>query len=799
MSHANILIVDDEIIIARELESRLRSMGYEVAAIASSGAEAIRLAVEMSPDLVLMDIVLKGDIDGIEAASEIRRLRQIPIVYVTAYTDRTTLERASITEPYGYIVKPFTEQELDANIQMALYKHRTESRLRKVERWFHMASETITDAVIMTDRERIITFINTTAEEITGWERHDAVGRPLEEVFRLVGKEDDEPVSFAFVDEGPVVCLASETMLIDRAGRRLPVDSSTSCIRDGDDNRTGTVSVFRDVVGRRHGALVALNADLVVAAAQAMNLRGMLQLCAQSLVRNTEAALVRIWTLGSTGQVLQLQASAGLYDEIDGPYGRIPVGSYTIGAIARERTPYFITDLQNHEDAGQQEWARQEGMTDFAGYPLMVDERIVGVLAMVAPRPFSPYFLEAFESVVHAIALGIERKHLEEQLRQSQKMEAIGRLAGGVAHDFNNLLTVISGYAQLLLRRDLGKETLFLVQQIAVAGERAASLTHQLLAFSRKQVLEPKVINLNALVAGMEEMLQRLIGEGIALAASLDPALAQMLADPGQIEQVVMNLVINAVDAMPDGGKLTIETRNVELDENYAITHTLVRPGEYILLAISDTGQGIAPELVGHIFEPFFTTKGAGKGTGLGLATVYGIVRQSGGYIEIYSEPGLGTTLKVYLPSTNRESSVAKPADQQTMPVGSETILLVEDGEEVRVLSRYILEECGYKVLEAKDGGSALRLVEKYEGPIHLLLTDVVLPELNGRLLAERLVPICPGLRVIFMSGYTEDAVIRNGVLQSRTDFLQKPFVPTGLARKVREVLDRPVSDAGPE
>jgi two-component system, cell cycle sensor histidine kinase and response regulator CckA len=384
-------------------------------------------------------------------------------------------------------------------------------------------------------------------------------------------------------------------------------------------------------------------------------------------------------------------------------------------------------------------------------------------------------------------------KQLEEQFRQAQKMEAIGRLAGGVAHDFNNLLTIICGYSDVILK-DLPPEgrTRALLTEIKKAGERAAALTRQLLAVSRKQPLEPKVLDLNEVVGGCEKMLKRLVGEDVDLAAVLDPALGRVKTDPGQIEQVLMNLVVNARDAMPQGGKLTIETANVALDRSYCRLHAGVKPGRYVMLAVSDTGCGMDEQTQARIFEPFFTTKEPGKGTGLGLAMVYGFIKQSEGHVYVYSEPGHGTTFKIYLLEVEPvRVSGQLSAAIDTAPRGSETVLVVEDEAEVRAFTRHVLEGCGYTVLEAAHGGEAILLVEQHHGPVHLLVSDVVMPEMGGRRLAERMIALKPGIKVLYVSGYTPDAVVRHGVVESEAAFLQKPFAPGVLARKVREVLDQ--------
>ena len=387
----------------------------------------------------------------------------------------------------------------------------------------------------------------------------------------------------------------------------------------------------------------------------------------------------------------------------------------------------------------------------------------------------------------------------EEQLLQWQKVEAIGRLAGGVAHDFNNLLMTIKGCSELLLndfdRRDPRRDE---VEEIRKAAERATSLTRQLLAFGQRQDLQPQVLDLNVVVSNMNRLLHRLIGEDVQLNTVLAPDLWPVKVDPGQIEQVLMNLAVNARDAMPQGGQLTIETANVVHDEEYAREHVSVKPGFYVLLAVSDTGMGMDKETQSHLFEPFFTTKEKGKGSGLGLSTAYGIVKQSGGNIWAYSEPGRGTTFKIYMPRVEKSTKRYRPKTSATTvaPRGTETILLVEDEDSVRSMVSKVLQSKGYTVLEASHGQEALKISEGHQGQIHLMVTDVVMPQMSGRELAEKLAPFRPEMGVLYMSGYPDKAIIHHGVLEAGTAFLQKPFTLNALEWKVREVLD--TSGTGP-
>jgi CheY-like chemotaxis protein/GAF domain-containing protein len=498
------------------------------------------------------------------------------------------------------------------------------------------------------------------------------------------------------------------------------------------------------------------------------------------------------------------------------PADRVPLAAEPWKSLVMAESHLLIADPATSPRL--ERWVRDAirtvGYRTWLGVPVRSGDRVLGTLSVVTTRPrgFSPEDVAIAVSLAAQAGAALESARLfgeaqkaydelsrtQEQLVQSQKMEAIGQLAGGVAHDFNNLLTVILGRSHMLQKQVEGEKPRRALQLIAETAERAARLTAQLLAFSRKQVLEPKVMTLNTVVTGVEKILRRVIGEDVTLITDLDADLGRVLADPGQLEQVLLNLVVNARDAMPEGGELVIRTANVEHDAVARYAHSEARPGQYVMLAVSDTGCGMDAATRARIFEPFFTTKPTGKGTGLGLATVFGIVKQSGGQVCVDSEPGVGSTFRVYLPLV-ADSAEAERPESSAIPSGAETILLVEDEPELRELTEEMLTVQGYRVLPARDAEEALQIAAAHPGGIDLLLTDVVMPRMSGRVLVERLVEARPGVRVLYMSGYTDDTISHHGVLAPGIALLAKPFTAPGLARKVRDVLDAPrLPEVGP-
>ncbi len=571
--------------------------------------------------------------------------------------------------------------------------------------------------------------------------------------------------------EDPQRSLTLELEHIGKDSSPIWIEAKATFLRDSQGRPVGIQGVSRDITERKkaHMALAQSEKQYRLLAENVIDVIWTMDL---NLNFTYTSPSVKLMTGYSAEEFIEMNleqilppASLELVNKILAEY--LPLATESLQS--KDMEPFSIQAIEYHCKDGSTAWAEVKGsvLRDFQGRPM----GLVGVTRDITAR-----------------------KWLEEQLLQAQKMEVVGRLAGGVAHDFNNLLTAIIGYSELLWN-SMGENNQLRpdVAEIKKAGDRAAWLTRQLLAFSRRQVMQPQLLNLNTVVDNMGKMLQRVIGEDIDLVIHPGADLGQVMVDPGQIEQVILNLAVNARDAMPQGGRLTIETANVDLDQAYARLHAEVEAGPYIMLAMSDTGCGMEAATRSHIFEPFFTTKEVGKGTGLGLSTVYGIIKQSGGHIWVYSELGRGTTFKIYLPRLERALEVTPTIEApEICSLGRETILLVEDEDVVRLVACKILQRSGYTVLEARDASEALKICEQHQDPIHLLLTDLVMPGMNGRELAKRLSSWRPELKVLFMSGYAEDVFLNQGKFGQALSYIQKPFQVNALTRKVRELLDAP-------
>jgi two-component system, cell cycle sensor histidine kinase and response regulator CckA len=622
---------------------------------------------------------------------------------------------------------------------------------------FETTLESIGDAVIAVDATSRVQFMNPAAERLTAWKRAQAIGQPLDQVFSVIdeatGKPLNSPVPRA-VQEGTLV--VDNTLLLTRDARRLPIDSSAAPLRNQQGETLGAVLAFRDVTPRREAQRQLEDSER-----------------RYRLLFDSNPHPMFVYEVGSLKFLEVNHAAIEHYG-----YSREEFLGMTLREIRPlEDVPALLRDAESAAENKQLEGTRRHQKKDGA---------IIYVEITTQPMVFQGR--EARFVLAHDVTT---RAQLEEQLRQSQKLEAIGRLAGGVAHDFNNMLTVISGYADFLAGGfDAGEDSRVAITEIAAAAGRAAGLTHQLLAFSRRQVLQPQILNLNTSVTNIERMLGRLLGEDIEVRIELAPGLWNVSVDPGQIDQILMNLAVNARDAMMDGGLLTIQTENKTLDDEYVASHVGVSAGEYVCLSVTDTGHGMDSTTRARLFEPFFTTKEVGRGTGLGLSTVYGIVRQSHGNIWVYSEPGQGTTFAVYLPRTASQDSprrITQPSSASDG--GGQTILVVEDDPDVLRLVHAMLASTGYTVLNARSLEEA-RVVSEGPEKFDLLLCDMVLAQGDGPAIAECVLKAHPGLPVIFMSGHTEHPVLRQHNPGQTTHFLQKPFSRDTLTSKIRSLLN---------
>ena len=641
-------------------------------------------------------------------------------------------------------------------------RKRAEEALRNSEEKYRTILENIEDGYYEVDIAGNFTFFNDSFCRIYGYPKEELMGMNDRQ---YTDQENAKKLfqTFNRVYRTEESAKRTDWEIIRKDGMKRNIEASVSLIKDSSGNRIGFRGLVHDITERKQ------------AEEQLSKLfRAVEQSPATVMITDTDANIeyVNPKFTQLTGYTLK---------EVIGKNPRILKSGET---PAEEYKRLWETITSGREWRGEFHNKKKNGDLYWES---------ASISSIKNPQGLITHFIAVKEDITERKRAEEERTTLQEQLRQSQKMEAIGRLAGGVAHDFNNLLTVIKGYCQLSLAEMKEstplKDTLEVIDK---AAEKAAGLTRQLLAFGRRQIMEVKILDLNTLLQNLDKMLRRIISEDIELVTLLREDLGKVKADPGQIEQVVMNLAVNAKDAMSKGGKLIIETANVELDKAYAQTHVAVTPGPYVMIAVSDTGTGMAPEVRDRVFEPFFTTKGKGKGTGLGLSTVYGIVKQSGGNIWVYSEPGQGTTLKIYLPRVDEPAEELKAQEAgEEFPRGSETILIVEDDKEVRSLAVRILKRQGYTVLDGSYGDQAFNVCRQHRGPIHLLLTDVVMPGMDGRALSESLSQLHPEMKVLYMSGYTDDAIIHHGVMDKGMNFIQKPFTIDKLIRKVREILDK--------
>ena len=799
------LIVEDSANDAELLVHELHRAGFEVIHERVETQPAMEAALRNRPwDVVLSDFSLPSF--GGKAALQLLRdeALEIPFIFVSATIGEEAAVEAVNSGAYDYVLKN-NLQRLAPAVERALAEakrrrelQRTENALRQSEYKYRSLFEGMNDAALLVaaDSGRIID-ANHQAELLVGWSRGELIGMNHS---RLYVAETAADNCRRFIEPAQSGLPDYEADVLHRNGQRIPVVVSVSLLElQGRDLRLG---IFRDITERKRAQeRLAIQHEVTRVLAESAFGREAFEKLLAVICERLGWAAAEIWTLDPTNNVL---CCGGLGHkpgpELAGFKEAIQQMTFARGADLPGRAwesgqPEWVTDIKQSPGFTRSAAAGRAGLCSVVSIPIKSKGAVIGVLEVLDTQTRAPdaQQLQFFETLCAQVGQFMERKQIEEQLRQSQKMEAVGQLAGGVAHDFNNLLSVIAGHAHVLLMdAGLGADLVESAKQISTAALRAAELTRQLLAFSRKQVLDVCPVNLNDTITNVTRMLQRVIGEDIRLEQQLTRELPVIRADEGMLEQVLLNLVVNARDAMPGGGRLVIRTDAVKLDQDYARQSPEASAGDFVRLTVADTGCGIPPEVLPHIFEPFFTTKEVGKGTGLGLATVYGIARQHNGWVEVKTRAGAGTDFKVFLPVSPQPGAQRVREEQPPVQGGNETIFLVEDDAAVRGTARHILRRYGYKVIEATSGAEALTRWGELQGKVDLVLTDIVMPDgVTGRELAERLRAQQPDLKVIFTSGYTMNLGNSGADLREGVNFLQKPYAIRALAKVVRDCLDR--------
>jgi PAS domain S-box-containing protein len=682
-----------------------------------------------------------------------------PVVVLTSQSSEQVDAAVARAGAADYLVKgELTPALLERSLRYAVERKRAQDALLQSEerRLFqNQLLDAVGQAVIATDVDGSITYWNRSAESLYGWSAEEALGQSI---VSLVSPQVSQREAAAIMERlwgGD--SWSGEFMVRRRDGGLFPIRITDSAIRNEAGEVVGVIGVSTDITARKQAEEALRVSEARFRAVCESSPLGI-------ALANAHGDCIYV------NPAMQGQMGTGFAEALGDGWAR------AVHPEDRERvvSEWLAAVRAGHTYEGTHRFVHSDGTT--------IKVRVIA--AAVRDEDWILGYVTMAEDITQSALL-------QEQLLQAQKMEAIGRLAGGVAHDFNNMLAVITGYTELILTKLPREHPVFgFVMEIGKAGERAGRLTRQLLAFSRKQILMPKVVDMGEIVSGVHSLLRRLIGEDIELITVYDGTCKQVRADPGQLEQVLVNLAVNARDAMPDGGRLTLEISEAVIDEGVARIHPEVQPGRYVLLRVSDTGCGMDSGTLSHIFEPFFTTKAIGKGTGLGLAMVYGIIQQSDGYIEVASEPSLGTSFSIYLPRVEEVIQTPEAARSRSLPTGQETILVVEDEPRVRGLVQEVLQECGYTILQAAHGDEAMRICELHPGPIDLLLTDVVMPLVGGPALAEQFRLSRPECGVLFMSGYFDDKVMDPKTLDQGSGFIEKPVTPAALAQKVRQVLD---------
>jgi two-component system cell cycle sensor histidine kinase/response regulator CckA len=836
MSHqktVRVLIAEDDYLVRQMIEGLMEEIGHTMVGVAADGLEAVEMTQSLQPDVVLMDIKMP-EMDGLEATRRIYEACPTPVVMLTAYDTPEMLEEASAAGAGAYLGKPPLMREMEQAITIAIARFddmmqlrrlnaelraeiaerkRAEETLQESEQNFKDLAENSPDGIIIADEKGVHLYANRRASEITGYSVDELVGMPGWELTRPDEiKKYKERMKKRLRDEPHPK--QYERILIRKDGTEVVTEFMTTTTKWK--GKVCPMVVIRDITERKRAEERIAHLNLVLRAIRSVNQliakekdrARLLQGICESLIETRGYHNAWIVLLDesrepvlSKAEGLVTTAEAGLGEEFTLMVEQLKRGELTAcGRSALAQAGVVVTEdpLSACADCPlAANYAGRGAMT----VRLEHGDEVHGLLAVSLPRDLvadkeeRSLFTEVAGDIafaLHTIELEEERKRLEAQVRQLQKMEAIGQLAAGIAHDFNNLLTPIGGFADLLLAKaPEGSKQYEYLRQIKVAAERAAALTSQLRLFTRQAIGERLSVKLNSLVEETRDLLERSIPKDITIELRLEPELWTVKADPSQISQVLMNLCVNSRDAMPDGGTLTLETRNVTLDEDYARIALEAQPGRYVRLGVSDTGCGMSPEVQAQLFEPFFTTKEVGKGTGLGLAMVYGIVKGHDGFIEVYSQEGQGSTFHVYLPA-RKKTEQGREAEELGWPTGTETILVVDDEGGVRKLGQAVLEPCGYTVLLAEDGAQALEVYQVHREEIALVVLDVIMPQMNGLECLRRLREMDPQVKVLISTGYTARDLAEELVAEGALGVVEKPFQLRDFTVAVRTAIDGP-------
>jgi len=766
METAKILIVEDNSIVAEDIRIKLGHMGYKNATVATSYAKAIRAAEVQMPDIALMDIQLGGDKNGIDAAGELRRKYQVPIIYITAYADEETVARAKLTEPYGYLVKPFEDNELRSAVEIALYKQKSDRKIRESRKWLQTILKSIGDGVIATDGAGQVTFINPVAEVLTGWPKAEAIGKPMQTIFHIINEstlhEVENPAA-RVLREGMVVGLANHTLLVAKDGKKIPIADSGAPIKNDKGEIIGTVLVFRDQTKKRAARQALFESERLKT-----NVIESSRDCIKIL--DLEG---RLRFISEGGQrLLEIDDIALYIGEVWAEFWKGADKKAALTAIAAAKDGQTGTF---------------QGISPTAlGAPKWWD---VIVTPMRAPGGEVEQLLAVSRDIT-------EKKQLETRLFQSQKMESIGTLAGGIAHDFNNILSSIIGFTELSFDEvKKGSNIEDNLQEIYSAGKRAKELVKQILAFARQTGEELKPIRIDRIAKEVLKFIRSSIPTSIEIKPDIQSD-SLIMGNPTQVHQILMNFCTNAAHAMEDGGGvLGVGLKDVTNNDASAMLKTGLKPGDYIMETVSDTGIGIPPENLDTILEPYYTTKGPGQGTGMGLAVVQGIVESYGGKILVESTLDKGSVFSTYLPITKKRKAL-RPHEPEMLPTGTERILFVDDELPIAKMGRKVLERLGYSVTVRAGSLEALELFRSRADQFDLVITDMTMPDMTGDKLAVELLKTRPDIPVILCTGYSKKMSDQAAKAIGIKAFAHKPIVKADLARTVRKVLDAGRSEA---